>query len=158
MFKIYECQNAKSNIIELKVLSDSLVAYCTESHGVEIFDFNSCKIKKIIANPYLNLSMNICSFSPDLKLFAFVNNQLLCVSDIESNELIYTIEVHDEEIVIISFDLSSNYIIAGTKHGKVLQYKINSSPHLFKLYTFACDRFDSKNNEMENFVTAFAFY
>lgn len=158
MFKIYECQNAKSNIIELKVLSDSLVAYCTEFHGVEIFDFNSCKIKKTIANHCLNLSMNICSFSPDLKLFAFVSNQVLCVSDIESNELIYTIEVHGEEIEIISFDLSSNYIIAGTKHGKVLQYKINSSSHLFELYTFTCDRFDSKNNEIENFVTAFAFY
>src|SRR3989339_272519 len=158
MFKIYECQNAKSNIIELKVLSDSLVAYCTEFHGVEIFDFNSCKIKKTIANHCLYLSMNICSFSPDLKLFAFVNNQVLCVSDMESNELIYTIEMHDEEIEIISFDLSSNYIIAGTKHGKVLQYKINSSSHLFKLYTFTCDRFDSKNNEIENFVTAFAFY
>src|SRR3989339_542793 len=98
MFKIYECQNAKSNIIELKVLSDSLVAYCTEFHGVEIFDFNSCKIKKTIANHCLYLSMNICSFSPDLKLFAFVNNQVLCVSDMESNELIYTIEMHDEEI------------------------------------------------------------
>ncbi|OHE19287.1 MAG: hypothetical protein A2540_03215 [Sulfurimonas sp. RIFOXYD2_FULL_37_8] len=155
MFKIYECQNAKSNIIELKVLSDSLVAYCTESHGVEIFDFNSCKIKKTYC---LNPPTNICSFSPNLKLFAFINNQLLCVSDIESNELIYTAEVHDEEIVIISFDLSSSYIIAGTKQGKVLQYKINSSSHLFKLYTFACDRFDSKNNNIENFITAFAFY
>jgi len=158
MFKIYEYQNAKSNIIEVKVLSDSLVAYCTEFHGVEIFDFNSCKIKKTIANPWLDLSMNICSFSPNLKLFAFVNNQVLCVSDIESNELVYTIEVRDEEIEIISFDLSSNYIIAGTKHGKVLQYKINSSSHLFKLYTFTRDRFDSKNNEIESFVTAFAFY
>src|SRR3989339_1869628 len=128
MFKIYECQNAKSNIIELKVLSDSLVAYCTESHGVEIFDFNSCKIKKTYC---LNPPTNICSFSPNLKLFAFINNQLLCVSDIESNELIYTAEVHDEEIVIISFDLSSSYIIAGTKQGKALQYKINSSSHLF---------------------------
>ena len=158
MFKIYECQNAKSNIIELKVLSDSLVAYCTEFHGVEIFDFNSCKIKKTIANPYLNLPMNICSFSPNLKLFAFVNNQVLHVSNIESNELIFTIELHDEEIDIISFDLSSNYIIAGTKHGKVLQYKINSLSIFSRLYTFTCDRFDSENNMAENFVTAFAFY
>jgi len=160
MLKIYECQSAKSDITELKVLNGSLVAYSTKLHGIKIFDFDECEIRKSIANTYLDSAMNACSFSPNSELFAFVNNQVIYVIDILSKEVVCTIEVNDENIEIISFDLSSNYIIAGSKHGRVLQYKMNQSSLLSRLCSFPYDRslIDSKNKESKNFVSAFAFY
>ncbi|MDD5373474.1 MAG: hypothetical protein PHO62_08620 [Sulfurimonas sp.] len=160
MLKIYECQSAKSDITELKVLNGSLVAYSTKLHGIKIFDFDECEIKKSIANIYLNSTVNACSFSTNSELFAFVNNRIIYVIDILSKEIICTIEVHKEDIEIISFDLSSNYIIAGSVHGRVFQYKINQSSFLSRLCSFPYDRsmIDSKNKESKNFVSAFAFY
>lgn len=160
MLKIHECQSAKSDITELKVLEGSLVAYSTKLHGIKIFDFDECEIKKSIANIYLDSSVNACSFSPNSELFAFVNNRVIYITDILSKEVVYTIEVNGEDIEIISFDLSSNYIIAGSEHGRVLQYKINQSSLLSRLCSFPHDRsmIDSKNKENKNFVSAFAFY
>lgn len=160
MLKIHECQSAKSDITELKVLEGSLVAYSTKLHGIKIFDFDECEIKKSIANIYLDFSVNACSFSPNSELFAFVNNRVIYIIDILSKEVVYTIEVNGEDIEIISFDLSSNYIIAGSEHGRVLQYKINQSSLLSRLCSFPHDRsmIDSKNKESKNFVSAFAFY
>lgn len=160
MLKIYECQIAKSDITGLKVLNGSLVAYNTKFHGIKIFDFDGCEVKKSIANMYLNSDVSICAFSPNSELFAFVNNKTIYILDIETKEITHTIEINDEEIEIISFDPSSMYIIAGSKNGRVLQYKTNQSSLLSRLCSFPYNRedIDSKINDNKNFVSSFAFY
>lgn len=160
MPKIYECQSAKSDITELKVLDSSLVAYSTKFHGIKIFDFDECEIKKSIANIYLNSTVSACAFSPNSELFAFVNNQKIHIIDIQTKEAIQTIDVNGEDIEIITFDSSSNYIIAGSKNGRVLQYKTNQPSLLSRLCSFPYDRnnIDSKIKENKNFVSSFAFY
>ena len=115
MPKIYECQRAKSDIIRLKVLNDSLVAYNTKFHGIKIFDFEECEIKKNIANMYLNATVSACAFSPDSELFAFIGNKSIYILEIESKNIIHTIEFNDADVDIISFDPSSNYVITGDR-------------------------------------------
>ncbi|OHE00626.1 MAG: hypothetical protein A2W82_06430 [Sulfurimonas sp. RIFCSPLOWO2_12_36_12] len=160
MLKINECQIAKSDITELKVLNGSLVAYNTKFHGIKIFDFDECEVKKSIANVYLNSDVSVCSFSPNSELFAFVNTQTIYILDIQTKEIIHTIELNDEEIDIISFDPSSTYIIAGSKSGRVLQYKTNQSSLLSRLCSFPYNRenIDAQTIDSKNFVSSFAFY
>lgn len=160
MLKMYECQSAKSDITELKALNDSLVAYGTKFHGIKIFDFNECDVKKSIANMYLNSDVSAFAFSPNSEFFAFVNKETIYILDIETKEIIHTIEVNDEEIEIIGFDPTCAYIIAGSKHGRVLQYKTNQSTLLSRLCSFPYDRTDieSKIKDNKNFVSSFAFY
>lgn len=160
MLKIYECQSAKSDISELKVLNGSLVAYVTRLHGMKIFDFDECDVKKSIANIYLNSDVSVCAFSPNSELFAFVNAQTIYILDIQTKEIAHTIEVNDEDIEIIGFDPTSTYIIAGSRGGRVLQYKTNRSTLLSRLCSFPYNRddIDSKNSDNKNFVSSFAFY
>ena len=160
MPKIYECQRAKSDIIQLKVLNDSLVAYATKFHGVKIFDFNECTVKKSIANVHLNSTVTASAFSPNAELFAFVNNQVIYIIEIASKEIVHTIELNSEDIDIISFDLSSKYIIAGSKNGRVLQYKTDKQTLLSRICSFPYDRsiIKAKTKENKNFVSAFAFH
>ena len=157
MPKIYKCQKAKSDITLLKTLDNLLVAYNTRFHGVKIFDFNECEIKKSIANAYLNSSVTASAFSPDNEFFAFVNDRTIYILDVLSKEMIHTIETHDEEVDSISFDPSSNYIIAGSKNGRVLQYRMNQPSLLSRLCSFP---FDRKNiaRENQNYVSSFAFH
>ena len=160
MPKIYNCQKAKSDIIELKVLNSSLVAYATKFHGIKIFDFESCDTKKSIADMHLNSTVSASAFSPNSELFAFANNHNIYILEISSKNISNTIESGNEDIEIISFDSSSNYIIAGSKNGRVLQYKTDKPSLLSRLGSFP---YNDSNKELKydkdkNFVSSFAFY
>jgi len=160
MPKIYKCQTSKSNITKLTALNGSLVAYSTKLHGVKIIDCNECEIKKSIANIHLNARVTALSFSPNFELFAFVNQGVIYITQIETKNIIHTIEINDEDIDIISFDSSSTYLLAGSKNGRVLQYKVNQPSLLSRLCSFPYDRsdIDSKTKASKNFVSSFAFY
>ena len=150
MLNIQECQTAKSDITELEILNDSLGAYSTKLHGIKFFNPNECEIKKSITNVYLNHEVTCCTFSPDSKLFAFSNNRTIYFIDIKTKELLPSIQTENEDIEILKFDPSSTYIIAGTKNGRVLQYKYNNSSLLSRLCSFPYDRATHNLNPKEN--------
>ncbi len=160
MLKIYECLSAKSDIVALKALDDSFVAYCTKLHGIKIFDTDGCDIKRSIANGYLNSTATAYAFSPNSQYFSFAASTFIYIIDIESKNIVQSIQTYDEEIEIISFDPSSTYIIAGTKNGRVLQYRADQANLLSRLCSFPHKREElgSKAKEYTNFVSAFAFY
>ncbi|MDK9692782.1 MAG: WD40 repeat domain-containing protein [Sulfurimonas sp.] len=136
------------------------MAYSTKFHGVKIFDLETCEIKKSIAHISLNSSVSVSTFSPNGHYFAFANAPFLFIIDIETKELLQKIEVQDEEIQLLSFDATSSYIVAGTKNGRVLQYKTNQSNLLSRLCSFPYEREKSpqKTKDDKNFVSAFTFY
>lgn len=160
MLKIDKCQNAKSDIVAIKALNDLHVAYCTSSHGIEIIDIYRCDIKKNITNQYLDSSAAAYAFSSNSRYFSFATSESLYIIDLESENLIQTIQIDDEEIEIISFDASSIYIIVGTKSGRVLQYRTDQTNMLSRLCSFGYKKETtiSKIKEAKSFVSAFAFY
>lgn len=143
---------AKSNIQQLKIINNSLVAYSTEEHGIEIFNCNNNKLISNITNKHLNIDVKVSAFSPNNGMFAFINNQTIYVLDINTKDMIQMIDTDSEEINIISFDSSSKYVIVGTKDGRVLQYKYNSSTLLARLCSLPYE--DSPQNQ----ISSFAFY
>lgn len=160
MLKIYTCQSAKSDITALTIVDATLAAYSTRLHGVKIFDFEACEVKKSIATSSPGTLITASAFSPKGHYFAFAHPPFLSIIDIETKEQLQKIQVHDETIELLSFDSTSNYIIAGTKKGRVLQYKINQPNLLSRLCSFPFDR-ESKGvqiQEESNFVSAFAFH
>lgn len=160
MPKIYKCLNTKSYIVALKALYNSHIAFCTKFEGIEIIDINECEVKKSITNSYLDFTATAYAFSPDSRYFSFAVSSYIYIMDIEINNIVQSIKTYDEEIEIISFDSSSAYIIAGTKSGRVLQYRANQSNLLSRLCSFPYKRekIDSKTKEFTNYVSAFAFY
>lgn len=158
MLKIYECDSAKSDITDLKVLGEALFAYSTKLHGIKMVDFYKCEVKKSIVNEYLNSDVTACTFSRDSDFFAFVNTRNIYIIDIQSKEIFRKIDTQNEEIEILDFDPSSKYIIAGSKDGRVLEYKIEHSSLLSRLCSFPYDRsIINEKNRDKNFVSAFAF-
>jgi hypothetical protein len=159
MLNIYECQTTKSDILNLEILSDSLAAYTTKLHGIKIFNPNTCEIEKSITNVYLNDEVTCSAFSPNSEMFAFSCNQTIYIINMQSKEMLKSIQTDGEEAKILSFDASSTYIIAGTKKGRVLQYKYDNPTLLARICSFPHDRssiyMDIKKND--NFVSAFAF-
>ncbi|MDA7818314.1 hypothetical protein N9A28_09015 [Sulfurimonas sp.] len=160
MPKIYQCHSTRSNITKLQVLDNTLVAYSTSVHGITILDFEEREPKKSIVNRSLNSDVTAVAFSPNSKLFAFINGTTLNILDIQTKKTVQTINTHDELIDILAFDSSSTYIIAGSQNGRVLQYKYNKPEILSRLCSFPHNRDSiySKFKENENYVSSLAFH
>lgn len=160
MPKVYKCQTARSKIANLKVLDNTLLAYNTKLHGTIILDLNECETKINITNKHLNSNVTAYSFSPNSKMLAFVNKRIIYIIDMQTKSTLQTIQTIDEDIEILSFDSSSTYLIAGSKNGRVLQYKHNKTSLLSRLCSFPHNRSDIHQDikENSNFVSAFASY
>ena len=147
---ISECINTRSQITELKALENGLIAYSTKLHGAKLFSIEESKIVLNLTSQYFNSDTSCVAFSNDAKHLALSDNGFIYIFHMPSNELVKKISTNNEEVEILTFDLSSLYIIAGTKSGRVLQYRFNEISLLSRICSFESNK--------KNFVTAFAFH
>jgi len=152
MLKINHCLTTRSQITELQTTSDNNVIYSTIFHGTKVITPCKCETKFNISNKYLNSKTTATTFSPDGKFIAFANKNIIYILYISTHKIIKTILTHDI-ITILTFDSSSTYIICGTKHGRVLQYKYNNSSSLSRLCSFPLQRNTKKSFFKNNFVS-----
>lgn len=155
--KINECVNTRSEITELKVLGDKLIAYSTKLHGLKFYSLEESKTTLNLSSEFLNSQTAAIAFSKDSKHVALANAQVIDILHIPSNQLIKKIST-DEDLEILAFDLSSMYIIAGTKSGRVLQYRYNEISLLSRLCSFPANQEIDRSKIKQNFVSAFAFH
>jgi hypothetical protein len=120
---INEYINSRSQITELKALDNGFVAYSTKFHGAKLFSIENYEIIFSLKSEYLNSDTTAIAFSNDTKHVALAYEDFIYIFHMPSNELVKKISTNNEEVNILTFDLSSLYIIAGTKSGRVLQYR-----------------------------------
>lgn len=160
MPKVMECQSSRSEITELKVLDDNLVAFSTKIHGINIFSSTDCSVKLKInrVHEQLNSYTTATTFSPNAQFLAFAVKQKIYIFHMPSRILIKTIHAENEDVEILSFDPESRYIIAGTASGRVLQYRYDGSSMLARLCSFESKKGPSKIKEGESFISSLSFY
>jgi len=153
MRKIYECIKTQSDITQLKALQNGLVAYATKSHGIGFFSPQNCETNINLSNKFLNEKTSAICFSHNGELFAFCNYIVIYIIHIPTRKLINTIDTNGEEIEVMEFDPSSNYIIARSTNARVLQYRYDSPFLLSRLCSF------SRNiSKHKKFIGDIAFY
>ena len=158
MPKIFECLVAKSAITDFIPLNKHILAYSTTNNGISFLDYYWCEVKSNLFHEKLNSSVKVLTFSPNSQMLAFVNDKTIYIVDLQTKKTIYTINIKDADISLLEFDPSSTYLIAGTEHGRVLQYRYNNLSLLSRLCSFPHDRNKIKFKENENYVSSFAFY
>ena len=158
MFTIEKCLTLDTNIKNLEALDNKYIALSTESGQARI---NSCKNhdnKLIIESEKLTPDVTAMSFSPNVELLAFATKSSIIVLDTRIGEILNEIPIKAKEINILTFDSSSNYLIVGTKYGRVFQYKYNNPSVLARLCSFPYDRTIPQPKNFTNFVSAIAFH
>jgi len=158
MYTIEKCLTLDTNIKNLEALDNKYIALSTESGEARI---NSCKNhenKLIIESEKLTSDVIAMSFSPNVELLAFAVKSSIFVLDTRIGEILNEIPIKAKEINILSFDSSSNYLIVGTKYGRVFQYKYNNPSVLARLCSFPYDRTIQQTKNFTNFVSAITFY
>ncbi len=157
MPSISECHSNYSEITELKILDNDFIAYSTKKDGIRIFSHKDCSLELNVNKIHENLSSaDATAFSPNGECFAFCIKNQIYIIHIASKTLIETINTYKEEIEILSFDLESKYIIAGTAAGRVLQYRYDVSSSLSRLCSFS--KASQAQMLTQSFVSAFKFH
>lgn len=155
MPEILDCVKARSFVTSLKVLRDGRIAFATKLHGAKICSAEECSIKLNFANVRLNSSTTAICFDNSGKLLAFANDKVIYIVHLESKNILKTINTDGESIQLLIFDDNSQYLIAGSKNGRVLQYRFNSGSLLARLCSFPHEVAD-RVKIRQNFVSAFA--
>ena len=153
---INDCQQARSEITAFTKLDNGSFAFSTKYHGAKIISRKICEVEQSFKNENLNSEVTAVCFSPDAKLIAYATKTHLYIATIFNKEIIKSIFINNENLNILSFDLSSKYIIAGNSEGRVLLFKYNSGSQLSRLCSFPYQR--SKMSVKKNFVCAITFH
>ncbi|MBD3823687.1 MAG: hypothetical protein IE916_04180 [Epsilonproteobacteria bacterium] len=156
MPKIKEFAKARSAITAIEIIADDFVAISSKYHGIKVFDAKTLESVRSIFHDSINSQLSAIAFSPDGEHIAFSQLHALLIFHMPTKRIAETIHTHGEEITLLAFDPSSTYIIAGTKNGRVLQYKLGATLPLSRLCSFPHERPRSKIKE--NYVSALAFH
>ena len=151
-----ECLRARSAINYITVIQEQLF-FTTQIHGLKALDIKECSTKINLSNRNLNSNTTATAISPNAKLLAFANKNIIYVVDIETHKTIQSIPTQSNYIDKIIFDPSSKYLITGDRNGRVLQYKYNCTLSLSRLCSFPYQISVQKQCQ-SNFVSALAVY
>ena len=158
MPRISEYLSTRSEITQLQILQNNIIAFSTKFHEIEIISHEENKKKSYFSHLKNNTQTANITFSPDAKLLAFASKDIISIVEIRTSKIIYSIKVDYEIVDILTFDTTSQYIIAGTKNGRVLQYKYDNSSLLSRICSFPYQTKRERSKIKENFISAFAFY
>lgn len=156
MPKINDCQHARSEITAFAKLNTDFFAFSTKYHGAKIIANQECGVKQSFKDENLNFNTTAVCFSTDAQFIAYATKTHLHIADMQNKKVIKSIYTDNEHLTILSFDLSSKYIIAGNIEGRVLLYKYNSNSQLSRLCSFPFQR--PKTRVKKNFVSSITFY
>ncbi|MDD5157693.1 WD40 repeat domain-containing protein [Sulfurimonas sp.] len=155
MFGIDEYLVAKSDITDFAILDDENIVYSTKNDGINFYNFLTFQEKKEKKSQFLNQDTKFFCFSPNHKLFAFVDNQYIYIINIKKRELIQTISVASNPISKLSFDASSKYVIVVINNLQVLKYRYEQQFLISRLYPLRNVIHSFSNNK---YINLFTFY
>ena len=147
-----------SEVTALKVVDGNLIAFSTKLHGITLFSPQESEVKLNLASKYINAQTKAIAFSANTQLVAIADETHILVIHMPADELIMKIPTEGDIVEILAFDLSSSYIIAGTKNGRVLQYKQNDTSLLSRLCSFPYSQDEDRDKIQHNYVSALTFY
>lgn len=151
-----ECYKAHSEISTASILEDNTLAFITKTHGAKLYSTTECSTKENLSLEEINYQTTATAFNEKGNLLAVANNNILSIIDLKSRLLLQTIRTFEGTITLLSFVPKSKYLVAGSSHGRVVQYRYDGRSQLSRLCSFGYMK-ESKSFPKNNYVSAFAF-
>ena len=151
------CYKTRSEVSSFTILSDDSLVFSTKVHGVKIFSHLRCTAIKNLSIELLGHKTTAVAFNHDSNIIAFANSNIIYILDTQNKILLQTIRTFEGTIELLEFVPNSKYIITGTKHGRVMQYRYDGRSHLSRLCSFGQSITQAKSRMYNNYVSAFAF-
>jgi len=150
---MHNCLKAPSQITQFTLLGDTL-AYSTKFHGLKVVSNKECDRILSFKHEFLNHETTALALSPDGKYLVFCTANRLYIIKLQTQKLLKSITSIEQTVISLHFDLSSNYIIVGTKEGRILQYKYSQSTLLARVISY---KYKKINNMHGNILSSISF-
>jgi len=150
------CHRGRSDITAFNKINTESFIFSTIHHGIKIVSSKDCSALVNFKDDNLNFNTSAICFSSDGQLVAFSTLTHLYIADIINKKIIKSIYLDGMKLLILSFDASSKYIVAGNIDGRTLLYRYDSSSLLARLCSFPHQR--AKTKIKNNFESAIVFY
>jgi len=153
----HECYKARSEVTAFTLLNDGTLAFSTKIHGAKIFSHLRCSAIKNLSIDLLGHKTTAVSFSKEADLLAFANANIIYIINTQNKLLIQTIRTYEGDIELLEFVPNTKYLVTGTKHGRVMQYRYDGRLGISRLCSFAL-HMQNRQRSKNNYVSAFAFH
>lgn len=153
-----ECHKARSQITAFSVLNDNSFIFSTKIHGAKRFSLKDCTAIKNLSIELLGIKTTAVAFSKKSDLLAFANGTIIYIINTQNKMLLQTIRTNDGEITLLEFVPDTKYLVTGTTHGRVMQYRYDGRSPLSRLCSFGQQLKEKNSRIKRNYVSAFAFH
>ena len=152
-----ECYRTRSDITTFTLLKEDALAFSTKVHGAKLFSTLECSAVKNLSLDLLGHKTTAVAFSKTEAIMAFANSNTIYIVNTQNKLLIQTIRTFEGEIEKITFIPDSKYLITGTSHGRVIQYRYDGRSGLSRLFSFTKNSLQ-RGEYKESYISAFSFF
>lgn len=138
-------------------MGSNSILFSTELHGVKILSSSDSSITKNLFIELLGYKTTATAISEEHKLLAFANSTIIYIVNLTNKTIIQTIKTATGEIEALSFVENSPYIVAGTKEGRVSQYRYDARAQLSRLCSFPHKR-ENAQKITNNYISTLTFH
>lgn len=149
-----ECFRARGNIVAFKALNNDEMIYALQHKIIKSFSSLTCKALSNTSVEYLSSQTTAIDFHKSLELVAIANGKTLYIVHTKTKAVLQTIISYAGEVTILHFVQNSPYLIAGTKNGRVVQYRYDGKVSLSRLCSFPFNNPIGKKVIDKNYVGA----
>ncbi len=153
MLKRERCFQLRSEITTATILAENKLGLVTKVQGVKLLTLSTCSSAINLSPKELNYTTTATTFNGTGSLLAIANGTIISIVDIKSKRCIQTIRTFEGKITLLMFVPNTKYLIAGSAHGRVVQYRYDGRMQLSRLCSFGYKQRAIK----ENYVSAFSF-
>ncbi len=146
-----------ADIFVLEKANREFITIASHLKNIKIVSTEPLKIEKNIYFELLEEKTTALTFHPSLPLVAIANGEMLYILDINRRNILQTIMTYDGVIEKLLFVKNEPYLIAGTKNGRVIQYRYEGKIHIARLCSFPSTPVAYKRSLSNNYVSAIAY-
>lgn len=155
--RLQECFKARSDITLLGSIGSDSMLISTKLHGVKILSTNDASVTHNLSIELLGYKTTALALSSEHNLFAFANAKVIYILNLTNKTILQSIHTDEGEIELLAFVEKSSYLIAGTKEGRISQYRFDSKAQLSRLCSFPHKNLHNYPPK-KNYISAVAFY
>jgi len=152
------CLRSRTDIIAIELLKNNDIIFATQSKVIKIFSFRDCKIKQNLSIDLLGYKTTAIAFHKTLDIVAIANSNVIYIVNTKTKEVTQTIPATDGSVMKLAFIDNSPYILSGTTHGRVFQYRYDKKSFLSRICSFPYIGNGKKVIAKTNYVSVITSY
>jgi len=155
--KYKECLKSRLEIRNIFKLDDEHLLIVHKYNHIHIYNITNSKLITTYYNEFLGEKTTALTYNAINHTLAFANKNVIYIINLQTQKMVQSIPTFHEEVMLLTLMPQSDYIIAGTTHGRVMLYTQKGKIPLARICSFPLPH-KKELLHKHNYISAFAVY